>query len=261
MKLTHLLIAGAVALAALCSCTGSKEPSALIAQSERISADLGTLAQESPMFLQSAAADYDDGTLSVEIAFADSLVNVNDCSEALVQYVLAQYLKAHTGKNLDTVLNTLSKEKGSLALKLSDVLGNSREYPVSASRLVQLVRLKPMELNYNDVRTNVSDILAKKCAAYKAQYNADDCEFEITGGFAQYTLTFAKASAFASLSQANLAARYVKDINPTYEDFGACRSMVEDLLRSLSIDGYRFVYTDKSGAKRLSAGIPWRLIK
>ena len=36
--------------------------------------------------------------------------------------------------------------------------------------------------------------------------------------------------------------------------------MIEELLRSLSIDGYRFIYTDKKGTKTISAGMPWRLI-
>ena len=36
--------------------------------------------------------------------------------------------------------------------------------------------------------------------------------------------------------------------------------MIEELLRSLSIDGYRFIYTDKNETKPLSAAIPWRLI-
>ena len=36
--------------------------------------------------------------------------------------------------------------------------------------------------------------------------------------------------------------------------------MIEELLRSLSIDGYRFIYTDKKALKTISAGMPWRLI-
>lgn len=260
-KIARLILAPAVALLALCSCGGgAKGPSPLEAQSERIDASLQTLAQESPMYLAGAKAEYVAPDLKVTIEFADTTVDVNSYTEALVQYVLAQYLKAHTGANLDTVINTLSAEEGSLGLKLADTHGNAREYTVNATRLKQLVKLKPMELSYNDVRTNVADILAARCPAYKSQQNAADCEFEIKGGFAQYTLTFDRASAYNSLNQGSLTGRYLKEIQPVYENFGACRPMVEDLLRSLSIDGYRFIYTDKNGTKTISAGMPWRLI-
>lgn len=260
-KIAHLIIASAVAVLAFCSCSsGSKGPSPLEPQSERISGELAKLSQESPMFLAGATAEYVAPDLKVDIEFSDTTINVDLCSDALVQYVLAQYIKSHTGKDLDTVINTLAQEKGSLKIKLADIRGTSREYEVSASRLKQLVKLKPMELGYNDVRTNVADIMAAKCPAYRAQYNAAECEFEFKGGFAQYTLTFDRASAYSSLNQASLTGRYLKEIKPMYEDFGACRPMIEELLRSLSIDGYRFIYTDKNGSKTISAGMPWRLI-
>ena len=260
-KIAHLIIATVVGMLALCSCGGgSKGPSALEAQSERIAGDLEALSQESPMFLAGTSAEYAAPNLNVSIEFADTTVNVNSYTEALVQYVLAQYLKNHTGANLDAVINTLSAEKGSLNLRLSDTHGNSREYGVNAGRLKQLVKLKPMELSFNDVRTNVSDIMAAKCPAYITAHNAADCEFEIKGGFAQYTLAFERASAYNSLNQGSLTGRYLKVIKPEYEAFGACRPMIEELLRSLSIDGYRFIYTDKKGTKTISAGMPWRLI-
>ena len=256
------LLFGVALVAGLASCgsSKSKEPSALIAQSERIAGELSTLVDDSPMFLQSADVEYSDAVLSVAIAFSDTAVSVSDYSESLVQYVLAQYLKAHGGPDLDVVLNTLSSEEGSLKLTLSDTHGTSREYPVAAGRLKQLVKLKPMELNYNDVRTNVSDILAKKCSEYKDAYNATDAEFGIVSSFAQYTLAFPKASAYSNLNQASLTGRYLKVIQPRYEEFGACRPMVEELMTSLSIDGYRFVYTDADGGHELKAALPWRLI-
>ncbi len=64
------------------------------------------------MFLAGTSAEYAAPNLNVSIEFADTTVNVNSYTEALVQYVLAQYLKNHTGANLDAVINTLSAEKG-----------------------------------------------------------------------------------------------------------------------------------------------------
>lgn len=252
---------GSIIVGGLASCGGaSNTPSPLIAQSERIGGELATLVEGSPMFLQSADVNYADGVLGVSIAFSDSAIEVEDCSDALVQYVLAQYLKAHGGPDLDVVLNTLTDEEGSLKLTLVDSKANSREYTVNAARLKHLVRTKPMELSYNDVRTNVMDILDERCDALEQQYKAEDAEFTIKGGFAQYTLTFARPSAFSHLNQASLRGRYLKDLKAQYENYGACRAMVEELLQSLSIDGYRYVYTDKNETKVLNAAIPWNLI-
>lgn len=259
-KTFSIIVAALAAIVALTSCGAKQEPSALIAQSDRIEAELNTIAEGSPMFIDTVGVTYADGNLNVGIAFCDSTVKVAEYSEALVEYVLSQYLKAHTGKNLDTVINTLAKEKGQLRITLGDVYGTSRCYPVGASRLVQLVKLKNMELNYNDVRSNIADILASQCVQYKDQYKAIDAEFEIKGGFAQYKLTFPRATAYANLNQASLTGRYLKTLQARYENYGECRPMIEELLRSLSIDGYRFIYTDKNETKTLSAAIPWRLI-
>lgn len=260
-KIFTILFAGVIALAGLCSCGGSKssEPSALVSQSLRLNGELKTLAEESPMFLESIDVEYSDGVLGVSIAFSDATIETEDISEALVQFVLAQYLKNHTGANLDEILNTLSKEQGSLKITLTDVDSESREYTIGAARLKKLLTLKPMELNYSEVRTNVTDLLDERCEAYKEMYNAEEVEFEVLGGFAQYTLTFEKASTFAQLKQSQLTGRYQKVLQERYEEFGACRPMVEELLRSLSIDGYRYVYIDKNKTKTLSAALPWRL--
>ena len=36
--------------------------------------------------------------------------------------------------------------------------------------------------------------------------------------------------------------------------------MIEELLKSLSIDGYRFIYLAPDGKSGLTAGLPWRTI-
>ncbi len=260
MKILNIIAASLLVLG-LASCGKSTSgPSPLEAQAERLDAELGKLAEDSPMYLSEIDASYEDAKLTVEISFSDTLVNVSDYSEALVQYVLAQYLKSHTGPNLDEIANTLIKEEGQLVIELEDTHGNEREYAVSAARLRNLIKLRPMELNYNDVRTNVSDIFAARCAAYAAEYNAKECEFDIDHSFAQYTLTFPNTRAFAGLNQASLTGRYVKKLKEQYDNYGACRPMIEDLLKSLSIDGYRFVYLAPDGKSGLTAGIPWRTI-
>lgn len=257
------MLAGVVALLGLSSCGGKKstEPYPLVSQSLRLNGVLKALAEESPMFIENIDVEYTDAVLGVAIEFSDPTIEVEKCSDELVQFVLAQYLKSHTGPNLDEIINTLSKEEGSLNITLSDADGNSREYAVTANRLKLLLRLKPMELNYNAARTNVVEILESRCDTYKDEYNAEEAELSIVGGFAQYTLTFERAQSYSNLKQSQLTGRYLKKLQERYNNFGACRPIIEDLLRSLSIDGYRYVYTEKKGNKTLTAAIPWRLIE
>lgn len=261
MKSTFCKVFLCVAILAFMTSCGKKSqgPSPLIAQAERINGTLAELADKSPMYLDGASAEYLDAVLKVNIEFADTTVHVSNISDALVQYVVAQYIKAHPGADLDVVLNTLSQEKGSLNIVLGDTYGESREYSIAAVRLKKLYQLKPMELSFNDVKTNVSDIMETRCAVLAQQYKAESVEFSISGGFAQYTFTFARPTAYSQLNQASLRGRYLKPLQLRYADYGACRPIIEELLGSLSIDGYRYVYKSKGG-NDISAAIPWSMI-
>lgn len=258
-KIFGIVVIAATLLGGLCSCgQASKEPSALIAQSERLEGELGSLAENSPMFLQGTDVDYADGVLSIGISFSDPGINVAGISDALVQYVLAQYMKSHTGKDLDEVVNTLNKEKGSMKITLTGADGQSKEFSVAAPRLVKLIKLKPSELNFNEVKENVVEILASRCEALKEKYQAENVEFEIASSFAQYTFTFQRPTAYAQLTQASLRGRYLKVLQEQYENYGSCSYMIQDLLKSLKIDGYRYIYT--SNGNELSAAVPWSML-
>lgn len=246
-----------IAVLFLGSC-GNSGPSPLVAQAERIQNELAPLAADSPMYLDSIRARYADKTLTVAVAFADPEVNPDEYSQALVEYAVAQYIKAHPGVGLDAVLNGLSDEQGTLDIVLTGRSGNSRTYTIGARRLKQLYRQRPMELNFNEVKTNVSSIMAARCNSYRLAVNATDATFAIDGGFAQYTLTFASASALSNQTQGTILGRYLPGLREHYENYGACRPMVEELLRSLGIDGYRFVYTTAEGEPSLRVAAPWR---
>lgn len=256
------LLVGAVLAAGLSACSGSssKQSPVLEAQSFRLNTELGKLAQDSPEFLSDIAVNYAGDTLAVSVDFADPSLKASDFSEPLVQYVIAQYLKAHPGKNLDELLNTLGETKGTMAVTVADVDGASVKYNLNSAQLKNLFKRKPMELGYNEVRAKVVAIMESRCEALKNEYKAESVEFTIAGGFAQYTFTFARPTAFASLNQASLRGRYLKPLQAQYESYGVCRPMVEEFLKSLSIDGYRYVYTDKAGSKKISAAIPWNMI-
>ncbi len=243
------------------SCSGGdKGPSPLEKQAERISLDLASEVEANPMLLTSAEAGYSDGNLVYKVAFCDSVICVKDYSEALIQYFVAQEIKKRPGKDLDEILNTLSKEQGSLELQLSDVYGDSRTYSISASRLKQLFKQSPMQLNFQEVKANVQQILASRAMYYRDKANATDASFAFQSGFATYTLVFPKASAYSHLKQASLAGRYVALLKPRYESLGSLRQPIEEMLTSLQIEGYRFVYTTSDNKNELRAAIPWRNI-
>lgn len=261
----NCLAAAAVLLAAvtMASCsTKSSTPSALIEQSQRIDGELSSLAANSPHYLAKAGAAYADGILSVDITFADAAVVPADYSQALVEYAVSAWLKTHLGVNLDTTLNTLSAEKGSLKITLAGADGTTKDFTIGSARLKKLLVIKPSELGFSEVKDNVALIMEKRCAEYKDAYKATEASFEITGGFAQYTLVFESASMFSNLNQDSLRGRYQKVLQAQYANYGECAPFVTDIIKSLGIDGYRFVYEGANDAsKTLKAALPWRLFE
>lgn len=259
------LVAGMIILAAagLGSCSKkSSEPSALIAQSERISGELSKIAEESPMYLESAGASYADGVLSVDIKYSDPLAAVGDYSQALVEYVVSIWLKGHLGADLDTTLNTLSSEQGSLKITLGGADGTSKEFTISSARLKKLLVLKPSELNFSAVKDNVALLMERRSSLYGEEYKAEDASFSFTTGFAQYTLVFESATQHSNLTQDSLRGRYQKALKDQYENYGACAPVITELLKSLGVEGYRFVYEAKNNeSKTLKAALPWRLFE
>lgn len=260
MKIQSLGIITAIAAGAalMAGCSGTNEPSPLVEQSILINEELNTLADESPLFLSSATASYGNGTLSVDIAFNDSIIEVDEVSDALVQYVLAQYMKSHTGENLDITLNTLGKEKGVMSLTLSDVYGNQKIIDLPSATLKKLVTTKPMELRYPEVRSNVLDIMEERTDELVREANAVDGEFSYTAGFAQYTLNFRAASNFANQTQGTLTGRYKRIFTQYYESYGACGPMIRELEESLQIDGIRVIYN--ADGKQVKTAMPWRIL-
>ncbi len=254
-------VAAVAISASFYSCSSkSSDPSPLIAQSERLAGELGELVYNSPMYLDSVNVDYSEGRLSIGIGFSDPIVNVNSYGQPLVEFVVSQYMKSHNTSDVVEIINALLDEKGKFVVSLYDRHGNTKAFEIPAARMKKLLELKPMELNYSEVRTNVCDLLDERCALYKNAYKADSVEFDFIGGFAQYTLTFKTASTFSNLNQNSLRGRYQNILREQYDNYGACRPIIEDLLKEMKIDGYKFVYTDESDSKVLRAAVPWKII-
>ncbi len=224
-----------------------------------INTELAQNVRETPA-VESIALSYADADLKVDIKFAGQEIEVPQISEALVQYALAIYLKSHTGIRLDNIVNALGRLEGKMTIVLTDCDMNSRTYEVSATRIKQLIRQRPMELKFNEVRSNVLEIMNGRTEAYRTAANAAGASFAYSGGFAEYTLTFPAASSYRQYNRGNLTGHYVNILKPQYESFGAMRPFVEQILASLQIEGYRFVYTTERNDAPLKALVPWRLI-
>lgn len=211
--------------------------------------------------LSSVAVAMEGNNLTVTVDFASDEIAVPDLSEALVQYGLAFWLKQHTGARLDNILNSLGHIEGSLELTLNDVNGDSRTYTITPSRLKQLVRLRPMELNFNEVKTNISEIMSRRCGALRDGANGcTGATFQISGGFAQYTLSFGRAADYRDFTQASLTGKYVNLLKPQYTGYGELKPYILSVLESLQIEGYRFIYQADNNTTPLRAAIPWRLL-
>lgn len=234
----------------------------LTIQAENLNSNLSSDATCSEDFIKSIAANFDDDkTIIVYMTLSKADLPLNIISDELVQYVVSFYMKNRVGKDLDATLNALSKEQGQLKIILSDTEGNSREYDIPAARLIKLVTSKPMDMNYQDVRSNIIDIMNLHCELYAKDINAQGCEFEIHSGFAQYTFSFEKAKAYANQTRGTLTGRYAKVFNKELASYGNFRLLLEDVLKSFQLEGYRVVFTTADEKNKVQAAIPWRLIK
>lgn len=257
------MVLGIASVLILGACSGKNtkaEEEAMVSQVESINLNLGKLAEGSPMFLASASADYAEQSLSVNLEFCDSLINVDQLSDVLIRYVLGLYMKNNIGENLDITLNTLGKLEGVMSLTLKDIYGGTKVLVLPSATLKKLVTSKQMELGYQDARTNVFDIMETRCDRYKTAVNAQSVDFKYAAGFAQYTLTFKNAKAFSNQTQGTLAGRYLGALRPVFDNFGDCRPIIEELLTSLQIEGYRFVYVDDADTRKIHVSLPWRMI-
>lgn len=114
MKICSLFMASvALAAAALFSSCAKKASSALIPIVDKMNLDLAQMAEDNPMFLSEASADLDsvDNALNVNVAFSDSVMDVDAITDQTIKYYTAMQLKANPGKELDDFLNTMSAEK------------------------------------------------------------------------------------------------------------------------------------------------------
>ena len=134
------IVAASTMALAMSSCGGNKEAETLQRQAERVNAELTQDAAQDPALFAKADAAYADSAFRVNIVFADSMLQVSDYSQAIVEFFLSDEIKSRGGKDLDEIVNTLAKVKEPLRLTLTDVYGTTRSYDLPAATLRTLFR-------------------------------------------------------------------------------------------------------------------------
>lgn len=261
-KKTSILSLGAAvaALAMATSCGGNHEAEILQAQAQRVDAQLAADAASNPRLFAAADAEYADSAFRVDITFADSVINVADYSQDLVEYFLSDEIKSSAGQDLDELVNSLAKTKEPLRLTLTDVYGTTRSYDMPASTLRALFKTQRSQLNLPEVRTQVLSILSDRAFRFAVGAGVQKVDFALTTSFATYTIVYDNAKAYSGLNVGNLKARYLKLLKPIYQSYGPLAGAIVEMDRSLGIDGYRFVLTTPSGDSELKCTLPWREI-
>lgn len=253
-------MAAGIMACAVSACGGGKEAETLMRQSERVNSELATTARQDPALFAKAGAEYADSAFSINIVFADSMLQVADYSQALVEYFLSDEIKSRAGADLDEIVNTLAKVKEPMRLSLTDVYGTSRSYDMTASTLRTLFKTQRSQLQLPQVRSEVLGILAGRAFRFAVGPGVQKADFALTSSFATYTIIYDNAKAYSGLNVANLKARYLKLLKPIYKSYGQLAGAVVDMDKSLGIDGYRFILTTPAGDSELKATLPWREI-
>lgn len=259
LQFTHLLTIFVLCVAVSACGTSGNDKAVIENYLSELNTEYLSLCKNTCIF-ETIALDLKGTTLVANVKFEGEQVKAGQLSDAIIQYALAIYMKEHTGQRLDDILNALGRMHGELAIVITDCDQDSKSCEISSSRLKQLVRLRPMELNFNEVRTNVKELLDQDKSYYRELCVAQDANFELQGGFATYTLTFRSSSDYAQYNQAKLTGKFVTSLKAEYQEYGELRPLVQELFESLQIEGYRFVYTAPNDDSPIRAAIPWRLI-
>lgn len=254
------IVAAATLAVATAACGGNKEAETLQRQAERVNKELAADVQAAPQLLAEAGASYADSAFNVSIVFADSMMQVSDYSQALVEYFLADEVKAAAGTDLDELVNSLAKVKEPLRLSLTDVYGTTRSYDLTAATLRTLFKTNRSQLRLPEVRQQVLDILTARSMRFAVGAGIQKIDMALTTSYATYTIVYDNAKAYSGLTVANLKARYLKLLKPIYKAYGPLADDIVEMDRSLGIDGYRFVLTTPAGDSELKATLPWREI-
>lgn len=266
MKISSFFASASAAVAmmvAMVSCGPDKDVETLNAQAELLSGELSEAVAANPGFLKSASASYDETALTVNVALADTLIDIKQVTPALFEYFTAIEIKAGADKNFEATVNALSSKEQPLLVKVTDYSGATADYEMSASKLKRLYKTPLTQLDYTNVKNNVLEIMKSEADEFMAA-GSTGVTFSFAGGYADYTVSFPTKKDFITKDNAkaltlpNLKARAIKVLADRYDSLGDYRDSFMDMYKSLGIDGFHLIYVTEKGNDTMKITILWR---
>lgn len=252
-----LLTAGLMAV----SCSKSKDNATLSAEATWLNAQLSTDAATAATVVEKCTAFYgNDGVMTVDIVFGENGLSASQLKPELIDFGVACYLKDMPEAHMADMLNNLSEVEGSLKIKATDAAGDTISHDIPAMKLKQLYRKNYSELGFSAAKSALSDILGASADALAQQVNATSCSFSTSRGFAEYTLTFPRATAYTQVTQGSLAGRYLPALHQKYLQMGNFEAYAQTVCKRLGIDGYRYIYEAAEGDRTVRAALTWDMI-
>jgi len=253
---TVLLPAALVALVAACGPSEAEKTARL----ESAAAQIDSLIATDRAPFESCGAVYAAPNVNVDIALADSLIKVDLLGDALMDYFVADQLKAMDRERVAAVINALRKLDTPVVATVRDTYGASKTFIFSADKLSRLVKAKGTSLDVPAVREQVTAMAGGAVPAPWAHRGAQ-VSTAISKGFLTFTMTFPSRAALNGLEQGNLTGRYLDPLRRQYARLGDLEYPVVEMLKGLGIDGVRIVYTAADDSDReLKQAFPWREI-
>ena len=210
--------------------------------------------------VERCSATYAAPNIDVDIALTDSLVKVDLLGDALMDYFVADQLKAMDSGRVYAVINSLRKLETPVVATIRDSYGSSKTFVFNADKISRLMKAKGSSLDVPSVRGQVAAMAGGAVPAPDAHRGAQ-VSTAISKGFLTYTMTFPSKASLAGLEQGNLTGRYLDALRRQYARLGNLEYPVVEMLKGLGIDGVRIVYVAADDDSReLKQAFPWREI-
>ena len=257
MNLRSILSAAAlVALLAGCGPSEAEKTARL----EATAAQIDSLITTDRAPFEKCGAVYAAPNVDVDIALSDSLIKVDLLGDALMDYFVADQLKAMDADRVYAVINSLRKLDTPVVATVRDTYGATKTYIFSTDKISRLVKAKGSSLDVPAVREQVAAMAGGAVPSPEAHRGAQ-VSAAISKGFLTYTMTFPSKAALSGLEQGHLTGRYLDALRRQYARLGDLEYPVVEMLKGLGIDGVRIVYTAADDDDReIKQAFPWREI-
>ena len=233
-----------------------KDAETLALQSENINKFVAAAAQDSPLLIASAKAQYANDTISVDVALSDSLLSVDRISDPLFDFFTACQVKDNLNKNLEETVNAKPGKKAPMIVTLTDVYGNSRAYELTAAKFRQMIKQPLTQLNYNEARDELFNNFAATASIFApADAKVKEVTTNFKGGFYDFNVCFEKTASYKGLTTANLKARALAVFERKYNRLGAMHPAFIQMFKALGVEGFHLIYSAGEKDKTLKTTV------